>query len=748
MTGEPSDRLELGSVRGALAGALSVLVAGFGALNVLYIAGLGDNNLPGLYTFRAATVGDGILLPALAYALIRASGPQTDRTRRDRWLIGAAGATGVVAGALTQWSWLADPNPRLNWTLPAAHTFNTAGWYHAAFLTVASGFFAGAAVSVYLSLRRSTRRVPATSVDRVRTIGAIGVLAPAPAFFFLLLQDNGAFNGWSGRLAVAGMAAVMVVVVGTAVGRQAMHWGVIAVVTALMPAAGLCLLFPPNAIVTLVAVLTALAAGMAGACASSVTGLMPPAARLGTASAAIACAAGPVFWKASEAHVSLAELAIALVCSAVLTGVFVAGLRLLVADKSTSRWSATLMAAAMVPMVAFALTGRYFLQDRQSAEAAANIVGTVAAVFIVGVAARVVRHQFDPVIHAEESDASPEKISALKWRAYLAILTAYSAALLALIVFTRATIGVEDWIPGATSRGAQQFVVLGGCLLVAGALLWIAAYLPPTPGAAVATLVSLSWAVVMGAVLADGYGSWWQILLSALAACLSGVFVYEGVISNIAYLHNLPVDWRVGLVALSAGLAVACSTAWMSGPALQSTAGVQTAGAGLVGLVVVFVACAAVPTLAARTLAGSAPPKQYTIAHPIAALLQDCFLVTLLAISIAWVPIFFLAHTRTEQGWWGPVISYLALLSAAYVYVLGNNTGHVTRERKRVAARAHAHGVLVSPDEHRALGGLSRHVQRQNRLAVFALFPLGIWVIGTEVSGFDKGGLSQFWKRP
>ena len=51
------------------AAAAAVFAFGFGALAFGSVLGLGDPTLPGLASFRSATVGDGLLLPLMAYAL-------------------------------------------------------------------------------------------------------------------------------------------------------------------------------------------------------------------------------------------------------------------------------------------------------------------------------------------------------------------------------------------------------------------------------------------------------------------------------------------------------------------------------------------------------------------------------------------------------------------------------------------------------------------------------------------------------
>ena len=49
-----------------------MLLLGFGVVSPLDLVGAGDQSLPGLFAFRSATVGDGVMLPILSFGLVRA----------------------------------------------------------------------------------------------------------------------------------------------------------------------------------------------------------------------------------------------------------------------------------------------------------------------------------------------------------------------------------------------------------------------------------------------------------------------------------------------------------------------------------------------------------------------------------------------------------------------------------------------------------------------------------------------------
>lgn len=111
-----------------------VWLSGFGVMNVLWMiwSRTGDASLPGLYDYYAATIGDGLCLPCMVWFGLAALDGKKLEGRAYRFCRAAA-ITAVAAGACVQLSWIADPDIGLNWTIPAVHRFNLAGWYHAAF---------------------------------------------------------------------------------------------------------------------------------------------------------------------------------------------------------------------------------------------------------------------------------------------------------------------------------------------------------------------------------------------------------------------------------------------------------------------------------------------------------------------------------------------------------------------------------------------------------------------------------------
>ncbi|RAS67112.1 hypothetical protein C8D87_103451 [Lentzea atacamensis] len=706
-----------------------VFFSGFGALQIASLAGLGDDSLPGLHTFRSATVGDGILLPLLAFCLVRSS-PQIRTWRRaERWAVATAGVLGLLGGAATQISWLANPDPRLNWTLPAPGTFNAAGWYHAAFLTGACGFFAAATTAAIVTLRRRAHLV--------RSPRVVAVLGLTFTFVALLAEDNAGRGSALAAVTVAvgtlAVTAVAVLVWATGVGSW--RWCVAATVVAAVPAVSLSLLFLPGSSNSGVAVMCAVCAALGGAFVASVHDVRTAEARTVVVACAAVTAAGPVAAVSASPSVTIPALASGCLLALAVVTVEVRLLGAMWRRREVTLWRVLWASVAAAPITLLGLASRYFAQEPRLVNPYAAVAGVVAALLFLAVSALAVRMTFDEVVAAEEKNVPQGELGALKWRAYLAIIAMYTGALISCAASLVGTSTPDKWIAG--SHAGLTSLAVPALLLAAGLVVML---LVPAAGV-VAPVSCLAWTVVMALALADGYGDTKQLVLSVVIAVVAALFVWEGLVSNVGYLHNTPVDLRLVAVAACAALAVGSTVAWMTGPALWSASEVVSLPVSFAGLALGVAACISLPWCAARTLPGARPARSYTLAGPLGGTLQDCFIAILLCVSVAWAPNMYMAHLADAASWWSTVLPFLALLSAAYVYVMKNNIGHVQRERRRVAGLAG--DAPVPADQQRALKGLATHVRRQNVLALVALVPLGFFLLFNEITGFDRNGLKQ-----
>lgn len=192
---------------------LAVALAGFGALNVFYLAGFPyQQGLPGLYDYASATIGDAIALPVMTSALVYTV--LVLRPSPHERLAGVlSAAVGGAIGGATQILWLRDSDPQPNWTFPRAHHFTVAGWYHAVFL-VAMCALTGALWTLAI------RRLAAADTSRRRSCTRPIVMASVAGLVFLVLLalDNrsvGATSAGRATLYAAVAGALLLAITAT-----------------------------------------------------------------------------------------------------------------------------------------------------------------------------------------------------------------------------------------------------------------------------------------------------------------------------------------------------------------------------------------------------------------------------------------------------------------------------------------------------------------------------------------------------
>lgn len=120
-------------------------------------------------------------------------------SHRQTIVIAGFAALGTAVGVITQYFWLHDARIETNWTLPSPGNFNLPGWYHAAFLVLASGVLTGAAAAAFFGIRQwQDHRQP----DLLRSWQFAVAVSSIPVFTILLGVDarDGAWLGtWARR---------------------------------------------------------------------------------------------------------------------------------------------------------------------------------------------------------------------------------------------------------------------------------------------------------------------------------------------------------------------------------------------------------------------------------------------------------------------------------------------------------------------------------------------------------------------
>jgi hypothetical protein len=138
---------------------LAVVLLGYCALLAFWRSGSYPSSLPGLFSFRSATWGDGLLLPLLALSLRVLTERLSQRHHVDDarrcTIVAVAAFAGAALGMAVVLSWILEDHPVLNWTLPKPHSLNAAGVWHAVFLVAASALFMALGADFVLHLRHA-----------------------------------------------------------------------------------------------------------------------------------------------------------------------------------------------------------------------------------------------------------------------------------------------------------------------------------------------------------------------------------------------------------------------------------------------------------------------------------------------------------------------------------------------------------------------------------------------------------------
>lgn len=159
----------------AVALTAAVAAAGFGAQAVMWCLGTWPPQLTGWPDYRAATVGDLVMVPALTGALLASllSLPAPHEASR---LPTALGLVGLLLGVATQAGWLLDDAPQLNWSMERPHEFTYEGWYHAGFL-VAATTLTGCLLGCLVPRLRTADRLPYARLLACAAVGFAALLS-------------------------------------------------------------------------------------------------------------------------------------------------------------------------------------------------------------------------------------------------------------------------------------------------------------------------------------------------------------------------------------------------------------------------------------------------------------------------------------------------------------------------------------------------------------------------------------------
>lgn len=140
-------------------GGIGVFIFGFTIMYLLWEMIGSPNRLPGLFYYRAATIGDALCLPVLTGSAVAFNQYNKEWLVRGRHkkISFVIALIASVTATLIQASWLIRGDTVLNWSIPIQHHFNVAGWYHSLFFIAMFGIIAYQMCEMWFSIRRKRK---------------------------------------------------------------------------------------------------------------------------------------------------------------------------------------------------------------------------------------------------------------------------------------------------------------------------------------------------------------------------------------------------------------------------------------------------------------------------------------------------------------------------------------------------------------------------------------------------------------
>lgn len=690
-----------------------VLLFGFVAMNIFALLTPQDPNLPGLYYYRSATWGDGVMLPALTYFLMRVNLHHT-LTTREKAFVSLFAAIGATAGSFTQWSWLASTETRLNWTIPQLHTFNAAGWYHAGFLITMCGLLAGLGAWAWFGLRHSVSTGTTTQSGSV-----IGIALAGTGFAALLGLDNATDSSLGAVATLPALAATILAAAWFALkSTHRIRTTVSLLILCLSWATSIQLAALGSEATNASTVVLSAGIFLAG-CGVTINRSGAARNQLVLTSIVGVTMALPAI-RATEGTLNLRVLVAALVLGVIswcaLNSFVSPSARL-----PSLSWAIPVTSLTAVGAGSLLLTSA----DRTSTEGILQ-VGTLAMATSILLLSPWVYARFKPVLLLEQGVAQGDLRSA-KATAYREIGCVSGYAFAVILLFLDGSLPERLSASGLGTQWESVTMFTAGLLII----LMILAKARRRP--LVANLVLGLWAgfqafAILSLPWHDSLKSLpaaaWAASASVLTAVLVALFIYEGVSANLGPLQVVRLRPQSIATAVLTALCVGISCLWAVVVTSLSTNTDEWTLTTACALLATILALLLIPYSGARACPEAYPDRQYTLGQPLDGVLQDSFMAVLLFIFTGWIP-FMLAQFQPDLLLWSAtVFGYLSLAAPFYIFIILNNTTHVRNEQTRIQKLT----VTATAQEKSRLlqfkTSLARHCWRQNVIAAIAVVPV------------------------
>jgi hypothetical protein len=715
-TKDPTEALPRVHVLGPVVSGLAVLTLGYVALRLFWKFGTYPAGVPGLFHYHAATWGDGLLLPVLAFCLWALIG-QLDRAPQ-RWPTWIAYGLGALAGALLIFTWWRDPHPSPNWTLPGPHDFTLPGKWHAGFLIAASAFFAGSWVELFRRIRSSSETKAALALASPLTAGALGCTA---AYAWLAASGSaGAARTASGLGSLAALAVSAGVLIACLAWVARGAWPEVgrSVIAGLLLAAAVVMFTETygktGSFMLLAAVIGALGAGvaLAGEPGHGKRYLRLEMVAVPALYAALVLAAAHT----TRLVVVIGAPVAAILISGILRCIYSGGDHPWRAWRSVNYLAGSGISACLLGAGAF---GLWLSAQKANAYITAAFLLTIVGAVLGGVFLPYYRTDYiklmqiegDPTIRQPDGRPSSGQHQAAveAWLRLGGYAVAATASMLVLTVALAPSLG---WRPGTAHIPSKYPLVIALIglvltLLTAGALAQSAKRHPdhgplytPRGHSGIYALVSFLGGTavsVLGVILLIRGGELND--LAFIQTALLTAFTMLTLVDTGALLHTRRVSPRAWPAIVSNSSAIFVVVYWSLTDAVRPGGSASSVGASFAALLcsAIFVALLMETASCSTYVTGEQPYR--TDYPPVAGITQDWFLMTCMWLLLAWTPQVVLAHipVGTHERWSaiGVILAgFLLLFGPAYLWILENNDTHV--ERQRAVRKVKADGALAN----------------------------------------------------
>lgn len=704
-----------------------VFLSGFTVMFLLWIRIGNPLNLPGFFSYKAATIGDGICLPILVGSMVAFNQKNIiigTYRRKTRFILALVAS---LIAVVIQASWLVRDDTVLNWSIPIQHHFNVAGWYHSLFFIAIFSIVAYEMCGMWFVLKE--RQTEYFWFEKV--IYMLFVFAGALFLFMHMVDDYGQNFPVSILLAlVAAGLLVMVIIYNITANairsRELLPATVMGIISAYSVSLMICMPKEGDIVIAL----------GGGLCACFIWRVH----NLSVMKIFVKDIWTIIFYFMAlykiSALTNMKELLFALTILTVLT--------MICEEKSNEEAKSRFI--SLVVLEAYLLLNKFPIEIKEI-DRFANLLFTVAIYFLFN---KEIRNYFSEVISAEEKMRinqirSPE-FGEIKGKAYLQITIGILAA--ALLIF--------HWIFGLAEKNA---IILGvgewylpkgliGIMLMAVGILLIfgTECMRKYKMVKIATLC-LCICLFVGMLVCIAlnirilaFMDWPRLKLTmvlfSLCACIgTGILSAHGYYMNMVWLRGMKGKKLIAIMALAQGIGgafvsfaitvlILCRQTWK-----------------VLILIGVFTVCVfiIIPLLHARVF-----QYGYEVSHvignkPLGGIAQDGLMICLIVFFIICMPCLYISLSTKGVEAWLEAVMLVCTAFPPVSYCLNNNVEHIKRQKKVLAKY---------PEEKKLWDTLHECLVRQSWQTVFATFPyVCIAAIATYGNRMMKSmDRKQIWK--